>query len=223
LGAGFKSVGADVILGVPGSSRALQSLRDVLQLKPQHISAYELTIEERAPLAQQVARGEVVPEDEDVLAALYEEAHDLLCGQKYEHYEVSSYAEIGHRAVHNSLYWQGADYLGLGNGAASLLRLPNGGAKRWQNRRAVGRYLHDDASQHVDVKEEIEPEEFATELLWLAMRTLDGADERCMVGREKVFESLLDENLVTLEEGRIRPTLRGFLYNNQLIRRLGVG
>lgn len=223
LAAGFKSVGADVILGVPGSARALQSLRDVLALKPPHISAYELTIEERAPLAQQVARGEVIPEDEDVLAALYEETHELLSGENYEHYEVSSYAEIGHRAVHNSLYWKGADYLGLGNGAASLLRLPEGGARRWQNHRAVGRYLHGDAAQHVDVKEEIDAGEFATELLWLAMRTVDGADVGCMVGREKVFDALLDEHLITRDEDRIRPTLRGFLYNNQLIRRLGVG
>jgi oxygen-independent coproporphyrinogen-3 oxidase len=223
LGAEFASVGADVILGVPGSASALASLRDVAALRPPHISAYELTIEERAPLAKQVARGEIVPEDEDVLADLYLAAHELLGAQGYEHYEVSSYAEIGHRAVHNSLYWQGADYLGLGNGAASLLRLPTGGARRWQNHRGVGRYLRGAASQHVDVTEEIDPEEFATELLWLAMRTADGAEESCRLGREAVFAAFQEEDLVTWQDGRIRPTIRGFLYNNQLIRRLGVG
>lgn len=223
LAAGFQSVGADVILGVPGSASALSSLRDVLSLRPPHLSTYELTIEERAPLAQQVARGEVVPVDEDVLADLYLETHELVCSRGYEHYEVSSYAEIGHRAVHNSLYWAGADYLGLGNGAASLLRLPGGGASRWQNKRSASRYLRSEPSQHIDVKEEIDASEFATERLWLAMRTVDGADQSCMQGREEVFETLLDEKLVTHQEGRITPTLRGFLYNNQLIRRLGVG
>lgn len=223
LDASFCSVGADVILGVPGSKHALASLQDVATRKPPHISAYELTIEERAPLARRVARGEVVPEDEDTLADLYLQAHELLSSHGYEHYEVSSYAEIGHRAVHNSLYWQGADYLGLGNGAASLLRLPGGAARRWQNHRSASRYLRAEPTQHVDFQEEIAREEFATELLWLAMRTVDGAKDTCLLGRESVFEGLLEEGLVTQQEGRITPTLRGFLYNNQLIRRLGVG
>ncbi len=222
LAAGFASVGADVILGVPGSAHALGSLNDVIGFKPPHISAYELTIEERAPLSRKVARGEIIPEDEDTLADLFMATHELLCAQGYEHYEVSSYAEIGHRAVHNSLYWQGADYLGLGNGAASLLSLPGGGATRWQNRRNADRYLAADASQHVDVTEEIDSTEFATEKLWLAMRTIDGAEDSCRKGREEVFDSLHSEGLVTQQEGRITPTLRGFLYNNQLIRRLGV-
>jgi oxygen-independent coproporphyrinogen-3 oxidase len=222
LAAGFRSLGADVILGVPGSRKALASLEDVVQRRPPHLSAYELTIEEGAPLAQQVARGEVVPEDEDQLADLYLAAHELLTAKGYEHYEVSSYAEIGHRAVHNSLYWQGADYLGLGNGAASLLRLPGGAARRWQNERAVGRYLNRSASQHVEFTDDIGAAEFANELLWLAMRTIEGTEDTCLQGREAAFEGLLKEGLVTRQEGRITPTLRGFLYNNQLIRRLGV-
>lgn len=222
LAAGFRSVGADVILGVPGSASALASLKDVAKRRPPHVSAYELTIEEGAPLAGQVERGEVVPEDEDRLADLYLAAHELLTAEGYEHYEVSSYAEIGHRAVHNSLYWQGADYLGLGNGAASLLRLPEGGARRWQNERPVGRYINRNPSQHIDFTDEIDASEFANELLWLAMRTTDGAEESCLQGREAVFEGLMKEGLVTRQEGHITPTLRGFLYNNQLIRRLGV-
>ncbi len=223
LAAGFASIGVDVILGVPGSAQALASLEDVLAHKPPHISAYELTIEERAPMSRQVARGEIVPEDEDVLAELYKATHERICEQGYDHYEVSSYAEIGHRSQHNSLYWQGADYLGLGNGAASLLCTAGGGATRWQNQRSASRYLRSDATQHVDVKEEIDEDDFATEKLWLAMRTSDGVPQSATKGRESVFASLLDEGLVTQQEGRITPTLRGFLYNNQLIRRLGVG
>ena len=157
-----------------------------------------------------------------MLAELYTATHELLCAQGYEHYEVSSYAEIGHRAVHNSLYWQGADYLGLGNGAASLWVAPDGGATRWQNHRSAARYLAGDAAQHGIVKEEIEAEEFSREKLWLAMRTVDGAEEACLDGREEVLDTLLREELVTRQGGRITPTLRGFLYNNQLIRRLGV-
>lgn len=228
---GFHSVGADVILGVPGAGKgadaapeaSLRSLRDVAALRPEHISAYELTIEERTPFARMVERGDLVPEDEDRLAGIYLGAHALLGELGYEHYEVSSYCLPGARAVHNSLYWQGADYLGLGNGAASLLTLAGGAARRWQNRRSAAQYLRDDATQHVDFAEEISSEEFETERLWLAMRTIDGVAVEVAAQRPGLWAALESEGLVERKEGRCIPTIQGFLYNNQLIRRLGIG
>ena len=222
LKAGFRSVGADVILGVPGRGTSLSSVRDVAEAGPPHISAYELTIEERTDFGRRVRDGALVPEDEDVLADIYEACHQELCSRGYEHYEVSSFAKPGHRAVHNSLYWQGADYLGLGNGAASLLCQPDGSALRWQNRRSVKRYLEADAGDHEDARDPIDAENFATEKLWLAMRTCDGAPQTAFAGLESLVEDLLGTGLVVLQEGRISPTPKGFLYNNQLITRLGL-
>ena len=222
LAAGFDSGGADAILGVPGSDDALASLLDVAKLAPPHISAYELTIEDRTNFGRRVRDGDLVPEDEDTLADLYERCHDELTGRGYEHYEVSSFAKPGHRAVHNSLYWQGADYLGLGNGAASLLCNLDGSAVRWQNARSVKGYLAADPGAHIESRDPIEAVDFAAEKLWLAMRTIDGAAKEALVGLESVVGELVGQGLLAEEADRISPTPKGFLYNNQLISRLGL-
>lgn len=222
LAAGFRSVGADVILGVPGSVDPLASLRQVANTKVPHISAYELTFKDKTAFAGMVARGEIRPEPEDTLAELLEATHDYLVGCGYEHYEISSYAQPGHRAVHNSLYWTGADYLGLGNGAASLLTHSDGSARRWQNQRSSSRYMSDPIGHSVETHEEIGPAEFAVEKLWLAMRTSDGVEESHLVGREAVIEAMIGEKLLRRQDGRVAPTRRGFLYNNQVIERLAL-
>ncbi len=222
LNAGFRSVGADVILGVPGSVDAIASLLDVAELEPPHISAYELTIEDRTSFGRRVREGTLMPEDEDTLAELYERCHTELTQRGYEHYEVSSFAKPGHRAVHNALYWQGADYLGLGNGAASLLCNDDGSALRWQNHRSVKAYLTADPTEHVDSRDPIDADDFAAEKLWLAMRTVDGAPKEAFHGLESVTDALLANGLLAEREGRISPTTKGFLYNNQLISRLGL-
>lgn len=223
LDAGFRSVGADVILGVPGRGVSLSSLFDVAALEPPHISAYELTIEERTAFGRMEQRGDLVPCEDDVLAELYETCHDELSARGYEHYEVSSYAMPGHRAVHNSLYWTGAPYLGLGNGAASLwVREEDGSALRWQNRRSARRYLEANPTEHGEERDPIGPKEFARERLWLAMRTIDGAPKEAFGGLESALEELCRQGLVEEKGRRISPTLKGFLYNNQLISRLGL-
>ena len=89
-----------------------------------HLSVYELTIEPRTVFGHRTARGELVPLDDDVLAELYQASHDALAAAGFEHYEVSSYAQPGHRAVHNGLYWRGVEFLGLGVGAASFRSTP---------------------------------------------------------------------------------------------------
>ena len=222
LAAGFESVGADVILGVPGRGASLASLVDVVEAQPPHISAYELTIEERTRFGRRVKEGDLICEDEDTLAQAYEACHEYLSSQGYEHYEVSSYAKPGHRSVHNSLYWRGDGYLGLGNGAASLLCHGDGSAQRWQNRRSPKRYLAAEAEAHVETLEPIDRREFAREKLWLAMRTSDGAAKEAFEGQELALEFLLQNGLLIQQEERISPTLRGFLYNNQLITKLGL-
>jgi coproporphyrinogen III oxidase-like Fe-S oxidoreductase len=90
--AGFERMSADIILGAPGSRRPMSSVVAMAERQVPHLSVYELTVEEGTPLHQRVARGEVVPESEDRLAELYLQTHELMLGNGYEHYEVSSYA-----------------------------------------------------------------------------------------------------------------------------------
>jgi oxygen-independent coproporphyrinogen III oxidase len=223
VGAGFKSVSADLILGVPGpedpSVRARRSLEEMTSAGPEHLSVYELTFEPATPLDARRRRGELAPVDEDALAELYAATHRELAARGYEHYEISSFARPGHRAVHNSLYWQGASYLGLGSGACSFLRATDGSGRRWRNHRSVGRYLAASGEDRVAECELQGPAEVAADRLWLGLRTSDGVDGGAFASRPRLLRWLLDSGLARTHGESIRPTLRGFLYADQVAQR----
>lgn len=214
LSAGFASVTADVILGVPVGD-PVESVDSVIAAGAPHISVYELTIEERTPLGRRVARGELSPRGADELADLYTATRERLVAAGYEHYEVSSYAREGHRAVHNSAYWRLGEFLGVGNGAASFVAHPDGGGERWTNPRSVGRYL---AGGEPEI-ETLTADDLAGDRIWLGMRTADGVDRSAFAGRDELLSELLADGLAIADGDRIRPTLRGFLLNDFVARR----
>jgi oxygen-independent coproporphyrinogen-3 oxidase len=185
-----------------------------------HLSVYELTIEERTAFGKAVRAGRMHPLDEDTLAAQYEAVHHVLGGHGYEHYEISSHARPGHRAVHNSLYWNGGEYLGLGNGAASFVLLPDGGGVRSVNQRSVHTYLRGHGAGRVATRDVLAPAEVACDRVWLAMRTVDGVPAAALAGAPAFVDWLLDERLARVQDGRIRPTLRGFAYADRIASRV---
>lgn len=207
--AGF-TTSADFILGTPGAAH------EVATLDADHLSVYELTIEERTAFGQRVRDGRLVPLDEDTLAEMYTRTHERLVGAGFEHYEISSYARPGKRAVHNSLYWQGAPFLGLGVGAASLQHLPDGRGVRATNPRKAVAYM---AAPGVAAERlEIDAGEMATDRLWLAMRTSDGVPEGALVA--SLADELCANGLAEHRGGRICPTLRGFLMADRVAARI---
>jgi oxygen-independent coproporphyrinogen III oxidase len=220
VGAGFASVSADLILGVPGPvdppARARRSIAEITGAAPDHISVYELTFEPSTPLEARRRRGEVAALADDQLADLYETTHHELEARGYEHYEISSFAQRGHRAVHNSLYWRGAEYLGIGSGACSFLRTPDGGGVRWQNHRSVRTYLASEGEDRIAERDPLRPEELAADRLWLGLRTSEGVLRAAFDDRPELLRWLLDSGLAQPHEDSIRPTLRGFLYADQV-------
>jgi oxygen-independent coproporphyrinogen III oxidase len=218
-GAGF-ALSADLILGTPGSRAPLGHVTRMAADGPPHLSVYELTIEDGTPLAARIGRGELRPEDDDRLAELYEASHAALEAAGYEHYEVSSYARPGHQARHNALYWAGADYLGLGNGAHSFLRGPDGGARRWANHRSVGRYLAAAPAEREASAEALSPAALHAELTWLGLRTRRGVPAAAFAAHPATLDWLAAAGLVEPAGDRIRPTLRGFLLANQVASRI---
>mgnify|MGYP000394973023 CR=1 FL=1 len=82
---------------------------------------YALTVEDGTPLARRVERGETPPPDPDLAAAMYEAAESRLAAAGYRHYELSNWGRPGHESRHNTVYWAGGDYLGLGAGAHAFL------------------------------------------------------------------------------------------------------
>ncbi|HET6847166.1 MAG TPA: radical SAM family heme chaperone HemW [Anaerolineales bacterium] len=117
--AGFNNLNLDLIYGLPEQSLATweTSLRRILELQPEHISAYCLTLEHGTPLGQWSRRGLIRMPDPDVAAEMYEFAERELERAGYEHYEISNWARPGRRSRHNVQYWAGEPYLGFGAGA----------------------------------------------------------------------------------------------------------
>ena len=217
----FERVSVDLIYAMSGRTPAdwKRTLEGAIALGVGHLSVYELTIEERTAFGAMARRGELVPKRSDEVAEAFELAHRLLSGVSgagYEHYEVSAYAKPGEEAIHNSLYWSGGDYLGLGNGAHSFQKHPEG-ARRWSSHRSVKKYLGaepfpDPAScPLVDSHDEETLDELRRDLVWLGLRTQKGVMAGALAGREAEVELLVSAGLLTRDGDRIRPTLRGFL------------
>ena len=113
----------DLMCGLPGQTQASweESLRAALGLAPAHLSVYPLSVEDGTPLAERVAAGEAHVADEDEQAVMMLRAEELLGAAGFTRYEVASYARPGFESRHNTAYWTGVEYLGLGAGASSML------------------------------------------------------------------------------------------------------
>ncbi|MDR9501511.1 MAG: radical SAM family heme chaperone HemW [Desulfurivibrionaceae bacterium] len=119
---GFTNINIDLIYGLPGQTLALwqHDLRQALELAPEHLALYELTIEPGTPFARAQQQKRLKLPDEELVADM-EEATLALLTPAMQRYEISNYAQPGRQCGHNLNYWQNGSYLGLGAGAVSCL------------------------------------------------------------------------------------------------------
>lgn len=170
-------ISLDLIYGGPHHDRTvLDADLDVLaDLRPEHVSAYELTIETDTVFGRKQRAGTLeLPRDDDVIDIGFELV-DRLTMLGYERYEVSSFARDEHRALHNSGYWLGRPYIGLGTGAHSM-HLDDGVVVRRANQRNLNSYLADPLTpaelEHLDAADAL------GERLMLACRTTLGVQRK---------------------------------------------
>lgn len=222
--AGFDNLSLDLIFGLPGRSLGdwQATLKTALSLSPAHLSIYALTVEPRTALNHQVKKGltEVAPEP--LYEAQFMLAHKVLADAGFEHYELSNYALPGRRAVHNSSYWQGAPYLGLGPSAHSY----DGAARRW-NLRNNARYLEAIAADRnaIEAEEVLSPRDRLNERLMTGLRHMSGVDLQELASMGRNVAQLHERELGEWEQqgwlwrqgSRIGLTPRGWLRSDGLI------
>jgi oxygen-independent coproporphyrinogen-3 oxidase len=178
--AGFQNISLDLISGLPHQTAETweESVAQILQMRPEHLSIYMLEIDEGSKLgAESLAGGKrysaaEIPAD-DSIADFYDSACARLAAAGYEHYEISNWAAPGMRSRHNSKYWQRKPYLGFGAGAHSF-----DSEKRWSNLHDSARYVTC-IEQGISPREQIETVTSAQALeeeLFLGLRQLDGVD-----------------------------------------------
>lgn len=170
--AGFENISIDLIFGVPGQSLSSwkETLERSLRLNPEHLSAYGLTYEEDTEFFRLLGRGVMKP-NEELETAQFEMTTTLLSSQGYEQYEVSNYAKKNYDSLHNTAYWLGRDYLGLGPSAFSTVA-----GKRWRNIRDTGLYTSStiEGKTARDFEESLSSELLASERAAFGLRTRHG-------------------------------------------------
>ncbi len=173
--AGISNISVDLIFGVNGMSLGMldATLDGILELHPEHISAYQLGIEDGTPLECDYQKGLYSELDEDSCAVQYCHICKRLAAEAYHHYEISSWALPGFEAKHNSAYWRRVPYVGLGPGAHSF-SLKDGRQVRSWNSATLPLWT---ASEEVLTGKEIR-----VESIMLGLRT----DEGCMVDGKHV-------------------------------------
>ena len=208
--AGFRNIGIDLIFGIPG-----QSLREwetdvnkALSLRPEHLSIYNLTIEEGTLFSRQYAEGRLLLPSEDEQTTMYELGIDRLRSAGYCHYEVSNFSLDGLECRHNNRYWLAMDYIGLGAGAHSYVSAPGWGV-RWWNESDPLTYIGQirDSGHATAGMERLTHEEAIEEGIFLGLRKIRGIDLDWF--KERFHISLSDshrDRLTTLEAGGLLDT-----------------
>jgi oxygen-independent coproporphyrinogen-3 oxidase len=227
--AGFSELSLDLIFGVPGQTRDgwRRALDETIALAPEHVSAYALTIERGTAFGSLDRAGKLARPDDEAVARMFEDARAALGAAGLEPYEVSSYARPGHRARHNSLYWSGAPYLGLGASTASFRPLADGSGWRFSNPRATDTYLRagDVVPRHVERRTR---DDLENEAVWLGLRTADGVDRAAHArryGRDPLegraaAKACVEAGWLAVDDTRISLTALGFLMADEVASRL---
>ena len=222
----IRNLNLDLIYGLPGQTEESwhETVEKALSLGPEHLSCYGLTIEEGTPLAQRVARGEQLP-DEDQQATLYLWTVERLAQAGYEQYEISNFAKRGYQSRHNMKYWMGRPYMGLGVAAHSDF-----GGRRYSFVSDLDAYIQGMLSgdEVVDESEKITRRERGSEYLMLRLRTVHGIDEweyrrEYMMNFDPIEAKLSEfeqKGWARRQGRRWQFTPEGFLLSNQLIGQL---
>jgi oxygen-independent coproporphyrinogen-3 oxidase len=227
--AGFTHVNLDLIYGTPGENPIdLQtSLEAVLEAGVDHVSAYALIVEEGTALARRIARGDLPPPDDDVLADRYEQVDNALSAAGLHWYEVSNWAtEPKAWCQHNLGYWHGGDWWGAGPGAHSHV-----GGVRWWNVKHPARYAEQLAQGNspAAARETLTVEDRHLERVMLELRLVDGllidvlSPEAQKEARVAAEEGLLDQDALAGVNGRFGRcvlTRKGRLLADAVVRRL---
>lgn len=205
---GIGSLSLDLIFALPdqlGRDWA-RDLQLALALDPDHLSLYGLTVEPKTPLGRWSARGEVAEAPEERFESEFLAAHEALGAAGFEHYEVSNYGRPGHRAVHNSAYWSGAPYLGLGPSAHGF----DGNSRRWNiSAYAAWTDAVEAGADPVEGSEDLAANDRLAEDVYLGLRTIDGLTIH--QADMMTVTPWIEQGWARVEGGRLMLSPRGWL------------
>jgi oxygen-independent coproporphyrinogen-3 oxidase len=223
--AGFHNIGLDLIYGVPAQDidSWLDTLKQAVTFSPEHLSCYQLTLEAKTPLGMRCQAGEFSVPGEELQYEFFMKTSEFLRDAGYIHYEVSNFAlGIKNTSRHNKKYWDHSPFLGLGPSAHSFY-----GNQRWWNHRSLDQYFDaiNGGNLPIEGKEILTMEQLQLEALYLGLRTKRGVcleefknqyDYDLFIEKKKLLVKLEEEGFISIEDGYLYPTQRGFAIADSL-------
>ena len=218
--AGFKNINVDLMFALPAQSLDdwQETLEKVIKLRPEHISAYSLIIEEGTPFFDMFDRGELKETDEETDRKMYYLAKEMLSDKGYKQYEISNFAKEGFECYHNKVYWRTEEYQGFGLGAHSY-----SDGVRFHNTYDMKEYLRGEGLR-LD-KEFLSLQEKQEEFMFMGLRMNEGVSEAEFLRRfgesmDSVYgdeiKELISEELLVKKDGRLSLTDRGVDISNSV-------
>lgn len=220
---GFSNIGIDLMFALPGQSiKAFEeNLERAIELEPQHISCYSLTVEPGTPMAAEANANPELIADDHIQAEQYSHAVNLLAKEGFRRYEVSNFAKPGYECRHNFNYWRRQQYLGFGPSAHSFIN----NIRSW-NIADLGEYktriLHNDSVE--EGKETLTREQAMAEYVFLGLRsegiTFNNFEEefgiKFMALYETKIASLIENRLAVATKEKLFLTDKGFLVCDEI-------
>jgi oxygen-independent coproporphyrinogen-3 oxidase len=230
--AGIKNFNIDLMYGISNESldEWNNDLKITIGFLPNHISAYCLTIESGTEFHKRLKNGNLSLPSDDYLSILIQHTSDYITSNGYKHYEISNYSLPGYESAHNTSYWRGQNYLGLGAGAHSHLK-DHGTGKwgiRFSNIKNPSRYMNmvDKGLTAIDSYEELTRIQAFEDDLMMSIRLLDGFNIEYMQTKYNVefniteMEYLFSDNYLIKRSNHICLDKNGVLLSDYLISKL---
>ena len=220
---GFKNISLDLIYAIPGQDRDgwKRNIQTAIDLAPEHISVYSLTIEEKTTFGNWHRKGKLIQVDEETAASHFELLISMLTDAGYEHYEVSNFCKPGYYSRHNSSYWKQETYLGVGPSAHSY----NVESRQYN---ISNNTIYQKSIAALKVPFEIEilsRENKINEYIFTTLRTHWGCDLRklrdnldydLLHANSDYIHNLVDRQLASLDQGILRLTSKGMLLADKI-------
>ena len=229
--AGFANIGLDLIHSLPGETAAIwgADLSMAVALGPEHISAYDLTVEEGTSFHLLRGAGRLHLPDEDAAAEMFQDTALRLGAAGYEQYEISNFARAGFRSRHNQVYWRRGAYFGFGAGSHSFSPLPGFGV-RWRSAENPERYMEFLAQELLPEEEltVVNQREAMAEFFFLGLRMREGVAVEAFrrsfgIPPEEAYPvalaELLSNGLLERQGDWLRLSGRGMMVANQVFMR----
>jgi oxygen-independent coproporphyrinogen-3 oxidase len=217
--AGFENLSIDLIYGYPilTDEKWLSNIQIAIDLQTPHISAYSLTVEQKTALANAIKKGSQTNLSEEQSAAQFLMLTEKLTKAKFEHYEISNYAVNGKFAIHNTNYWKGIPYLGIGPSAHGF-----DGQNRYSNSANNAKYMSLlGTNKLAETVEELSAADRLNEYIMTALRTMWGIDLDKVSSSfdiekanqiSKQIQPFIDKGLATIDKKNIILTQKGKLF-----------